>query len=109
MGGLMPELLTLRGIRRSIVRAAMQRDRAVAKCREASAESRMQPLKQMACTFAEKERAILTETTEQVRQEWQRLLRALKELACRAKFGDAWMSSAGWCGEDSSTLKTVET
>ena len=92
----MLELLTLRGIQRSLVRASMRRDGAIAKCRESSPDSGIHPLKEMTCTFAEREKAILTETTEQVRQEWQRLLRALKELACRAKFGDAWMSSAGW-------------
>ena len=128
VGRLLLELLTLRGIWRSLVRASARMDRAKAECllqsADASLESLnwprgdalqgwgkrdMRPVREMACTLAERDAAILAAATEQVHKEWMAFLRALKELACKAKLGSLWRTSGGWCGEESPTRKNVET
>jgi hypothetical protein len=120
VGRLLLELLTLRNIFRSLVRASKRMHRAKAECQKQSADASveslhwpegdalegwgkrdMRPLREMACTLAERDAAILAATTKQVHKEWMVFLRALKELACKAKFGSLWRTNGGWCGEES--------
>ena len=120
VGRMLLELLTLRGLWRSLVRACARTDRVKAECQKQSADASlesvdwpqghtlegrgkrdMRPLQEMACTLAERDAAILAAATEQVHKEWMTFLRALKELACKADLGSLQRSSEGWCGEES--------